>query len=35
MLAVERETAALGVELPEAIRVGRDLQDVAGIASEP
>src|SRR5664279_2017904 len=31
MLAVQRETAALGVELPEAIRVGRDLQDVAGM----
>ena len=31
MLAVQRKAAALGVELPEAIRVGRDLQDVAGM----
>ena len=31
MLAVQHKTAAFGVELPEAVRVRRDLQNVAGI----
>ncbi|HKW29068.1 MAG TPA: hypothetical protein VJT54_07020 [Verrucomicrobiae bacterium] len=29
MLAIEREAAALGLELPETLRVGTDVEDVA------